>query len=627
MPKSYETLRGSRARIVRMTSWMAATVAAIVAITVPANFYHSRHQYYQGLLDADVDNVAHHISAFAATYPSTWPTKTNELDEIIQGLSHPGQRDQAQVLVFSGRDIVAGTQSSTQILGTDWAGASASYPIYLDNRKIGRVEVHISLKSVAMQTLIVALLAGAFGFAAFIILRRFPLRALQEALDEVNYLASHDQLTDLPNRTLFHDRLQQAVAQAERGGSRAAILCLDLDHFKDVNDTLGHSAGDELLKQVTQRLRSLLRKSDTLARLGGDEFAIVQTSTDNPEDAAGLAQRIIEAVAQPFLLNGHDVSIGSSVGITIFPDDHRSADHLLRNADLALYRAKSDGRGTFCFFEEDMNIKLQRRKTLENDLRCAISDQQFELFYQPQIGLNDNRVAGVEALIRWHHPEHGIIPPDQFIPLVEETGLIIPITEWALRQACTQARDWGDLRVAVNLSPAAFKHPDLIGLISSILEETQLKPQRLEIEITETSLLQDTEKTLATLSGLKDLGIQVAMDDFGTGYSSLSYLQRFPFDKIKIDRSFIANLSNEGEQDKGAIIEAIIKMSRSLGMVTNVEGVETKDQASFLFDQGCDEVQGFYYAHPMRAAEINAISKASSSKTNAMPEAIEQSAS
>lgn len=626
MPKSYESLRGSRARIVRMTSWMAATVAVIIAITLPANFYHSQHKYYHGLLDAEAFNIAHDISEFAATYPSTWQTKANELNEIIGRFSHQRQQGQAQVTLFAGLKVISETHGASRNLDADWAEAKASYPVYLSDQVIGHVEARISIKTVVTQTLIMAIMAGTLGFAAFIILRRFPLRALQEALDEVNYLASHDQLTDLPNRTLFHDRLQQALAQAERQDARVAIICLDLDHFKDVNDTLGHSVGDELLQQVTERLRVLLRKSDTLSRLGGDEFAIVQTNVEHLEDAAELAQRIIDAVAQPFLLKGHDVTIGSSVGITVFPDDHSSADHLLRNADLALYRAKSDGRGIYCFFEEDMNTKLQRRKALENDLRCALLEEQFELYYQPQIGLNDNQIAGFEALIRWHHPKHGVISPDQFIPLVEETGLIIPITEWVLRQACTQARGWDDLRVAVNLSPAAFKHHDLIGLVSSILDETQLDPQRLEIEITETSLMQDTDKTLAILMGLKDLGIQIAMDDFGTGYSSLSYLQRFPFDKIKIDRSFIANLS-QGD-DKGAIIEAIIKMSQSLGMTTNVEGVETNDQASFLINQGCDEVQGFYYAHPMRAAEIDAIAKVSSNEIMAqLPKAVEQRAS
>lgn len=591
---------------------MAATVAAIVAVTLPANFYNSQHKYHHGLLDADVYYISRELSQFAAKHPSTWQTKTSKLNEIAKRLSHPEQRGQAQIVIFAGQNAVSGAQVPFGAFGPRWAGASASYPIYLSGHKIGRVEAHISLRPVVAQTLFVMILAGTVGLAAFLILRRFPLRALQEALDEVNYLASHDQLTNLPNRTLFRDRLQQAIAQGERQGTRVAVLCLDLDHFKDVNDTLGHALGDELLTQVTERLQCQLRRSDTLARLGGDEFAIVQTRSESVQDAARLAQRLIDAVAEPFLLNGHDATIGSSIGITVFPDDHSDAHRLLRNADLALYRAKSEGRGTFCFYEEDMNIRLQQRKALENDLRRALSEEQFELFYQPQIGLDDNQVAGVEALIRWHHPKHGIVPPDQFIPLVEETGLIIPITEWALRQACTQARHWGELRIAVNLSPAAFKHPDLVGLVSCILDEAQLAPQRLEIEITETSLMQDTEKTFATLSGLKELGVQIAMDDFGTGYSSLSYLQRFPFDKIKIDRSFIANLASGG--GNGAIIEAIIKMSRSLGMTTNVEGVETNDQASFLIDQGCDEVQGFYYAHPMRAAEVQALSRISSNE-------------
>jgi len=624
--KSYENLRGSRARIVRITSWMAATVAAIVVVILPTNFYHSNKKYYHGRLDADVYNIAHQISEFAAANPSTWQIKTSRLNQIIGKLSSPEQEDWIQIKLFAGHQLVAENHGSAVALYAGWPRASTSYPIYLSDDTIGRVEAYISLQSIAIQTLLSAFLAATLGLTAFIVLRRFPLRALEDALDEVNYLASHDQLTNLPNRTLFGDRLGQALAQAEREASRVSIICLDLDHFKDVNDTLGHAAGDELLQQVAERLRQLLRRSDTLARLGGDEFAIIQTNTEELEDTADLAQRIIDAVAQPFLLNDHDVTVGSSVGITIFPDDHSSGDHLLRNADLALYKAKSDGRGIYRFFEEDMNIKLQQRKTLENDLRCALVEEQFELYYQPQFELDDDRVSGVEALIRWHHPKRGLVSPDMFIPLVEETGLILPITEWALRQACTQAQGWGDLRVAVNLSPAVFRHHDLIGLVSSILDETQFDPRRLEIEITETSLMQDTEKTLATLVGLKELGLQIAMDDFGTGYSSLSYLQRFPFDKIKIDRSFIANLSHES--DKGAIIEAIIKMGQSLGMTTNVEGVETNDQVKFLTGQGCDEVQGFYYARPMQAAEIGALAKTSrDSKRSTCVEVSEQYAS
>lgn len=421
----------------------------------------------------------------------------------------------------------------------------------------------------------------------------------------LEHQALHDALTGLPNRSLLIDRLDHGLKLAERDRTSLALLLLDLDHFKDVNDTLGHALGDELLRQVTDRIQGLIRTSDTLARLGGDEFAIIQIELDQPDGAAILAQRIVDALAQPFELQGHEVVVGSSVGIALYPEDETDPDHLLRNADLALYRAKAEGRGIYRFFEQDMNIKLQQRKLLEAALRRALSDDQLELHYQPQISLDGDRITGVEALIRWCHPEHGMMPPSDFIPLAEETGMIIPITEWVLRRACQDARDWADLSVAINLSPAVFKHQDLVGVVKGILDESGFDPGRLELEITETSLLQDAERALVALRKLKSLGVRVAMDDFGTGYSSLSYLQRFPFDKIKIDRSFIAKLTDDS--DAVSIVDAVIKLSRSLGMATTAEGVETSDQADFLNRRGCEEVQGFYYARPMPAVEMATI--------------------
>lgn len=442
-------------------------------------------------------------------------------------------------------------------------------------------------------------------------------RKTQQA--ELEHQALHDALTGLPNRTLLVDRLDHGLKRVQRDRISLALLLLDLDHFKDVNDTLGHALGDELLQQVTSRIQGLIRTGDTLARLGGDEFAIIQIERDQPDCSAILAQRVIDALARPFQLQGHEVVIGSSVGIAIYPDAESTADHMLRSADLALYRAKAEGRGTYRFFEQDMNIKLQERKALETALRCALLDDQFELHYQPQVSLDGGRITGVEALIRWHHPHRGMIPPVDFIPLAEETGMIIPITEWVLRRACIDAQDWARLSVAINLSPAVFRHHHLVDMISGILKETDFDPCRLELEITETSLLRDTERALASLNDLKALGVRIAMDDFGTGYSSLSYLQRFPFDKIKIDRSFIAKLSDDS--DAVAIVDAVIKLGKSLGMSTTAEGVETGAQASFLDGHGCEEVQGFYYARPMPSAEIAAIAAAIGSEEGHRPAA------
>jgi len=436
-----------------------------------------------------------------------------------------------------------------------------------------------------------------------------------EARAKAHHLALHDALTGLPNRVLIAERFEHTLSSMRRREGKAAVLCLDLDHFKDINDTLGHSVGDSLLKEVANRLLGLVRDTDTVGRLGGDEFVIIQADVDQPIETEQLCRRVTERLAEPYSLDGHDVHTSSSIGVALAPQDGQDRSQLLRNADMALYRAKAEGRGTYCFFEEDMNVKLQQRKALEASLRCALAEDQFELYYQPQFELDGTNVTGVEVLIRWHHPEQGIVAPMDFIPTAEETGLIIPITEWVLRQACIETQDWGDLRIAVNLSPTVFKHQDLLGMIETAVGESGFDPRRLELEITETSLLHDTERAVTILNDLKAMGIRIVMDDFGTGYSSLSYLQQFPFDKIKIDRSFVSELSSN--RDSMAIVRAVINLGQSLGMATTAEGVETNDQALFLTGQGCDEVQGFYYARPMPALEVASIVETAKSNSPA----------
>ena len=382
-----------------------------------------------------------------------------------------------------------------------------------------------------------------------------------------------------------------------------AAHMLDLDHFKRVNDTLGHSAGDRLLQIVTDRLRSVVRETDTIARMGGDEFAIMQVALAQPADATSLAQRIIETVSRPYDLEGNVVVIGTSVGIAVGPSDGESPDQLMRNADLALYRAKGDGRGTFRFFEPEMDAQMQTRRTLECDMRNALAAGEFELYYQPVVDLSSNEVSGFEALIRWHHPKKGMVPPNDFIPLAEEIGLIVPIGEWAIRQACATAATWpADLRIAVNLSPVQFRSPGLLQAIVGALAASGLAPERLELEITETILLQNSEATLDMLYRLRELGIRVAMDDFGTGYSSLSYLQSFPFDKIKIDRSFVKDIA----ESTGSlnIVRAVAALAKGLGMAATAEGVETSEQLDRIRSEGCTEMQGFLFGRPVPARDI-----------------------
>ena len=428
-------------------------------------------------------------------------------------------------------------------------------------------------------------------------------RRLAEA--RIAHLAQYDALTDLPNRVLFRDALEHALAFARRG-HLLALHYLDLDQFKAVNDTLGHPIGDRLLQAVAARLLDGLRDTDTVARLGGDEFAIVQSALDTPHDATALASRLIEMIAQPFEIEGHQIVIGTSIGIVFAPTDGIDADVLLKNADLALYRAKLDGRGMYRLFHTGMDAEMQARRLLEVDLRHALGRGQFELFYQPLIDLHTQAAGGFEALLRWRHPDRGMIAPDKFIPLAEEIGAIIQIGEWVLRQACLAAASWPDgLHISVNLSPAQFRTRDLVNTVAGALRDSGLPPGRLELEITETVMLQDTAATLATLHDLRDIGVRIAMDDFGTGYSSLSYLRRFPFDRIKIDQSFVRELGQRDDCD--AIVRAVIGLSRDLGMATTAEGVETPEQLRALAQAGCSNIQGYLFSRPVPLSEIPAM--------------------
>jgi len=419
---------------------------------------------------------------------------------------------------------------------------------------------------------------------------------------KIEYMAHHDALTDLANRVLLNERLEQTLGRVH-GEEGVAIHHLDLDQFKAVNDTLGHPAGDKLLKIVADRLCGLVRETDTIARMGGDEFVIVQAPIADPADATSLAQRIIELMSEPYDIDGHQAVIGASIGIAVGPGDGLDADKLLHHADLALYRAKGDGRGTFRFFEPAMDLQMQTRLIMEQDLRKALPAGEFELYYQPVVNLASNEISGFEALIRWNHPERGLVSPATFIPLAEEIGFIVPIGEWVIRQACARAAQWpGDLNVAVNISAVQFRNPGLMQVIVGALAASGLHPTRLEIEITETVLLHNREATLAVLHQLRALGIRIAMDDFGTGYSSLTYLQCFPFDKIKIDRSFVKDIT---ESTGSLNIErAIAALANGLGMTATAEGVETREQLDKVTSEGCTEMQGFLFSQPLPAQEI-----------------------
>ncbi len=421
----------------------------------------------------------------------------------------------------------------------------------------------------------------------------------RKAEARIAYMAHHDGLTNLPNRELYQERLKQALDS----NRRVAVLCVDLDLFKNVNDSYGHPMGDRLLKQVADRLRSQVRGNNLAARLGGDEFAVILASDVSPNEASDFAARLIGALSAPYEIDGNEVVIGASIGIALSPGDGATGEELLRNADMALYRAKGDGRGVHRFFEREMDRQAQKRREMELDLRRAFANGEFELHYQPLVDIAADKISGFESLLRWRHPEKGMISPAEFIPVAEDIGLITSLGEWVLREACNEAVKWPDqVKVAVNLSAVQFRSRNLVQVVISALANSGLSPKRLELEITESVFLAETEANLAILHQLRELGVSISMDDFGTGYSSLSYLRSFPFDKIKIDRSFVKDLAKRS--DCVAIVRAISGLGRSLNITTTAEGVETMDQLDWLRAEGCNEVQGFLFSGAKPASEV-----------------------
>jgi diguanylate cyclase (GGDEF)-like protein len=426
----------------------------------------------------------------------------------------------------------------------------------------------------------------------------------RQAEAKIVHMAHHDALTGLPNRLSFRERLTTVLARARRGPG-CAVLSLDLDRFKQVNEALGHPMGDILLRTVAARLLAAVRDVDTVARVGGDEFAVILNEVVQPQQIIAVATRLLETLGRPYEVGVHQVVISASIGISLAPQDASDPDDLLKQADLALYRAKSEGAGAYRFFEPEMDARMQARRLLEIALRKAVVRQEFEVHYQPMINLQTGAVSGFEALVRWRQP-HGLVPPGEFIPLAEETGLIVPLGEFVLRRACVDAVTWGGgLTVAVNLSPVQFRGPSIVAVVADALAASGLPATQLELEITETVMLQDTDMTLDLLRALKQLGVHISMDDFGTGYSSLSYLRRFPFDKIKIDQSFVRDLGTN--PDCVAIIRAVANLGHSLGMATTAEGVETQDQLDRLRVERCTEVQGYLFSPPCPAAEVPAL--------------------
>jgi diguanylate cyclase (GGDEF)-like protein/PAS domain S-box-containing protein len=423
----------------------------------------------------------------------------------------------------------------------------------------------------------------------------------------MSHLAQHDSLTDLPNRVLLNDRLTQAIAQARRNQKKLALLFLDVDRFKNINDSLGHDVGDHLLQTVAQRLLACVRSTDTVSRQGGDEFVILLSEVTHAQDAAISADKILLVLSTPYHNDQHELHLTVSIGIVTYPDDGIDAATLMKNADFAMYHAKDSGRNNYQFFKPDMNLHAAERQSLENDLRHAIEREEFVLHYQPKVNLETGAIIGVEALIRWRHLQHGLMPPAQFIPIAEDCGLIVPIGRWVLREGCRQARAWQDaglppVRIAINVSAVELRAKDFVPGVNAMVTEMGLEPHHLELELTETFLMQDSTSTSVVLLALKEMGLQIALDDFGTGYSSLSYLKRFPIDTVKIDRSFVRDLTTDA--DDASIVSAVISMGKRLHMQLVAEGVETPEQLAFLREQSCPEGQGYYFSRPLVAEEF-----------------------
>ncbi len=423
-----------------------------------------------------------------------------------------------------------------------------------------------------------------------------------QAEEKVKEMARSDALTGLSNRVEFKQRLEQCLAEARRRTSKYAVLYLDLDHFKAVNDALGHPLGDKLLREVAARIKAVIRESDTIARLGADEFAIVQRVLYVPRDAVRLAERLIASVSKSYTIDGNDIEIGASIGISLAPDDSVDCDELIRNADMALYHAKAN-RGSFSFFKPSMDEQVRSRRKMENDLRIALAEQQFELYFQPVVSVSDRRVNSFEALLRWKHPERGSVPPSEFIPLAEENGLIVPIGEWVLQMACREAAKWpSHIKVAVNVSAVQLRSPGILQSVSEAIDAAGIEGSRLIVEVTESVMITDADQAISTLHSIRDIGSAISMDDFGTGYSSLSYLRRFPFDKIKIDQSFVSELGQR--DDSAAIVRAATGLAKALGMEAVAEGVETEEQLALVAAEGCAEAQGYLISSPMPAPDV-----------------------
>jgi len=535
----------------------------------------------------------------------------------------------AVIIADSGVRIVEVNEAFTKITGYSREDVIGKIPLFLESdfhdadfyggvlddvgregRWQGEVRARKQSGEVCPLWLSISSVAGDEGELTHYVAICSDISAIKQTEERLEHLAHYDPLTGLPNRTLFNDRLHHTIAFARRRGRMVALILFDLDRFKEVNDTLGHRIGDQLLVAVSKRLKHGMRDSDTISRLGGDEFAIILADVEGFGPAAKVAQHFLNYLAEPFIIEGHEVYITASIGITIYPTDSEDIDALLKNADTAMYCAKERGKNNFQFFTSEMNNRILEKLFIESRLRHALENGEFSVCFQPQVETSTEEIVGVEALARWTNPELGEVPPSKFIPIAEDTGLIAAMGEWVLREACMKSQAWREeglhpMTVSVNLSARQFHRQNLVETISSIIEETGIDAKCLELEITESVIMQDVEDTVETLKRLKKLGVRLSIDDFGTGYSSLSYLKRFPIEVLKIDQSFVSDIT--GDSEESSVVSAIIALAHSLDLKVVAEGVETKEQLDFLRGKGCDRIQGYYYMKPLPDEEIRSL--------------------
>jgi diguanylate cyclase (GGDEF)-like protein len=589
-------------------------VATVVGLALPSLYFLANFKHQAGELAAFAHIHASLVTSAINKNPVMWRFEEHKLMELME--------DRSNAALDNGGRNVHGTLhrllelDRSELLRTHharlpWPVIGREVVLYDAIRPVGLYRVEQSLRATLVETLGVAAFGLVLALLIAIPLRALPLRALRQSQRQLVHLAHHDVLTGLPNRALLDDRLTQAILYAQRYGRHVTVVFIDLDHFKTINDSLGHDIGDELLKQTAERMRRTARQTDTVVRLGGDEFVIVLF--DQPDDAEGIStilQRLREAVAQPQEIRCHTLLVTCSMGVATYPQDGQDVTTLLKNGDAAMYQAKELGRNNFQFYTAEMNKRLQERLALQQGLLNALANDEFVLLYQPQVHTRTGQIIGVETLIRWQHRELGMIAPLKFIPLAEETGMIVPIGAWVLRTACAQNKAWQlqglpPIKMSVNVSPRQFKEKNWVETVSSALHDSGLAPEYLELEITESLIMENVDRAVAVMKELQCMGVQLSIDDFGTGYSSLSSLKHFPVARLKIDQSFIRSLP--GNDDDRSIAMAVIALGHRLNLKVVAEGVETEQQRAFLLDNRCDEMQGYHFSRPVPAADIEAM--------------------